>query len=176
MGETVYLSLGSNLGDRENNLVKAVEAISVMEGFEAVACSSLYVSQPQEMDEKAPDFLNMALEGKYLYRPMELLGNLQQIEKKLGRADKGGLKPRTIDIDIVLFGNQIIEMKDLSIPHRKMLQREFVLAPLLEIDKNLIHPVTREKISVYYEEIKSKDLTLYKEFTCKNARTELYRH
>lgn len=169
MGETVFLSLGSNLGDRENNLVKAVEMISALEGFEVTTCSSIYVSQPVGMDEKAPDFLNMVVEGKYQYRPMELLNNLKKIEKKLGRTDKGGLKPRTIDIDIVLFGDQIIEMKELSIPHGKMLQREFVLAPLLEIDENIIHPVTREKISIYYREIKSRDLTLYKEFTPKHA-------
>ncbi len=171
MSETVYLSLGSNLGDRENNLIRAVEAFSGLEGFETVTCSSLYISQPVDMDSKAPDFMNMVLEGRYQYRPMELLNNLQIIEKKLGRTDKGELKPRTIDIDIILFGNQVIEMKDLSIPHRKMLQREFVLAPLLEIDKNIIHPVTREKISVYYREIKSRDLTLYKEFSTKDART-----
>lgn len=169
MGETVFLSLGSNLGDREHNLARAVEMISMLEGYEIVACSSLYISQPVGMGEKAPDFMNMVVEGKYKYRPMELLNNLQKIEKKLGRTDKGGLKPRTIDIDIVLFGEQIIEIKDLSIPHRRMLEREFVLAPLLEIDENLIHPVTHEKISVYYKEIKSRDLTLYKEFSIKNV-------
>lgn len=169
MSETVFLSLGSNLGDRENNLSRAVNMISELEGFETLACSSLYVSQPVGMDDRAPDFMNMVVEGKYKYRPLELLNSLQEIEKKLGRTDKGGLKPRTIDIDIVLFGEQIIEHKNLSIPHRKMLQREFMLAPLLEIDENLIHPVTREKISIYYREIKSRDLTLYKEFAIKHV-------
>ena len=108
MSKTVYLSLGSNLGDREKNLLKAIENISTMEGFEVISYSPIYVNPAVEMDKDAPGFFNMIVKGEYSYRPAELLTNIEDIEAKMGRIEKGQCKPRPIDIDIILFGNEIV--------------------------------------------------------------------
>ena len=163
MSKTVYLSLGSNLGDREKNLLKAIENISTMEGFEVISYSPIYVNPAVEMDKDAPGFFNMIVKGEYSYRPAELLTNIEDIEAKMGRIEKGQCKPRPIDIDIILFGNEIVETKKLSIPHRKMTQRAFVLKPLLQIDPDIIHPVTKEKIEDYLKDQDLEDFVIFKE-------------
>lgn len=163
MSNTIYLSLGSNLGDREKNLRKANEMISVMEGFEVIDHSPIYVNPAIDMDKDAPGFFNMIVKGEFRFRPMELLNNIENIESKLGRTNKGECKPRTIDIDIIFFGDEIIETDKLSIPHRKMTQRAFVLLPLLQIDPELVHPVTKEKVKIYLDDCNTDDLVLYKE-------------
>ncbi|RKX18066.1 MAG: 2-amino-4-hydroxy-6-hydroxymethyldihydropteridine diphosphokinase, partial [Candidatus Zixiibacteriota bacterium] len=109
MSNTVYLSLGSNLGDRERNLLRAIETISAMEGFEVISHSPVYVNPAIEMEKDAPGFFNMVIKGEFAYRPAELLTNIENIEAKLGRTNKRECKPRTIDIDIILFGEEIIE-------------------------------------------------------------------
>lgn len=163
MSNTVYLSLGSNLGDREQNLLRANKMISIMEGFEVISYSPIYVNPAIEMEKNAPGFFNMVVKGEFIFRPAELLTNIEDIETKLGRTNKGECKPRTIDIDIILFGDEIIETDLLSIPHRKMTQRAFVLKPLLQIDPEIIHPVTKEKIKTYLDDCDTEDLVLYKE-------------
>jgi len=163
MSNTVYLSLGSNLGDRERNLLRAIETISAMEGFEVISHSPVYVNPAIEMEKDAPGFFNMVIKGEFAYRPAELLTNIENIEAKLGRTNKRECKPRTIDIDIILFGEEIIETDRLSIPHRKMTIRPFVLKPLLQIDPEIVHPVTKEKLKVYLDNCDTKDLVLYKE-------------
>ena len=163
MSNTVYLSLGSNLGDRERNLLRAIETISAMEGFEVISHSPVYVNPAIEMEKDAPGFFNMVIKGEFAYRPAELLTNIENIEAKLGRTNKRECKPRTIDIDIILFGEEIIETDRLSIPHRKMTIRPFVLKPLLQIDPEIVHPVTKERLKVYLDNCDTKDLVLYKE-------------
>ncbi len=163
MKNTIYLAFGSNLGDREGNLCKACDMIASMEGFELVECSPVYINPAVEMAEPAPGFLNMAVKGDYIYRPLELLNNIELIEKKLGRTDKGQYKPRPIDIDILLFGNEIIETEQLSIPHRKLTTRAFYLVPLLQIEPQLVHPVTREKLATYLNEKDRAEMIMYKE-------------
>ncbi|MCP4705020.1 MAG: 2-amino-4-hydroxy-6-hydroxymethyldihydropteridine diphosphokinase [candidate division Zixibacteria bacterium] len=163
MSKTVYLSLGSNLGDREKNLLKANEMISAMEGFEVIGHSPIYVNPAVEMDKDSPGFFNMIIKGEFAYRPNELLTNVEDIEIKLGRTNKGECKPRTIDIDIILFGDEVIETDKLSIPHRKMTMRAFVLKPMLQIDPEIIHPVTKEKLKIYCELCNCDELVLYKE-------------
>ncbi|MBN2227642.1 MAG: 2-amino-4-hydroxy-6-hydroxymethyldihydropteridine diphosphokinase [candidate division Zixibacteria bacterium] len=163
MLSTVYLALGSNLGDREQNLVKAISLISDMEGFETIALSPIFISEAVDMDEDAPTFFNMVIKGDYRYRPSELLDNMEAIERQLGRTDKGMCQPRTIDIDLLLFGEEIIETERLTVPHRKMLDRPFVLAPLMEIAPEAVHPVTGNLIQSYYNDEESDKLVIYKE-------------
>jgi len=163
MTNTVYLSLGSNLGDREKNLFKANKMISDMEGFEVVSHSPIYVNPALEMDKDAPGFFNMIIKGELAYRPTELLANIENIEIKLGRTNKGECKPRTIDIDIILFGSEVIDSEKLTIPHRKMTRRAFVLKPMLQIDPEIIHPVTKKKLKVYCEKCNCDELVLFKE-------------
>jgi 2-amino-4-hydroxy-6-hydroxymethyldihydropteridine diphosphokinase len=164
MSNIVYLSFGSNLGDRENNLVRGCEMVRAMEGFEHIICSPIYISKAVEMDDDAPGFFNMVMMGKYEYTPFELLSGLEKIEAKLGRTDKGKYIPRTIDIDILLFGNEVIDNHRLFIPHKKLTKRAFVLVPLIQLSPDLIHPVTQKRLSSYLDKSEAEDLILYKDY------------
>jgi 2-amino-4-hydroxy-6-hydroxymethyldihydropteridine diphosphokinase len=146
--KTVYLSLGSNLGEREENLRRACDALET-EHIRILKRSSLYETEPQDAGGQRW-FLNMALECETRCFPMQLLTVLQKIEHKLGRvrgAGSGRNAPRTIDIDILLFGPAIIDTAQLTIPHPRMLERRFVLEPLLEIAPELRHPQTKEPLT-----------------------------
>ncbi len=176
MATTVYLSLGSNLGDREKNLQQALDRISALEGFELVAHSPVYITAAEDMKEVSPDFLNMVIKGDYLYRPLELLAALERIERDLGRTNKGEYLPRLIDIDILLFGREIIKEKSLAIPHPRLCKRTFVLAPLLQIEPELVHPSTRKKLSQYLDQKEAAKFTIYKEQLEINVGSQIYRH
>lgn len=171
MSHTVYLSLGSNLGDRETNICRALRMISEMEGFEMIARSAIYITEPVEMEEDTPQFMNMVIKGQFKYTPVELLSNLQKIETRLGRTEKGNYKPRAIDIDILLFGDNMIDTDRLTVPHRKMTGRGFVLVPLLQIEPDLLHPATNERLDKYLTEEYKKNIILYKDMDCTNVRT-----
>ncbi len=163
MSKTVFLSLGSNLGDREQYLMSAVRMISGVEGFEIVEISPIYINPAVDMKKDTPAFLNIALEGRYVYRPLELLNAIESIEQKLGRTGKGQNLPRTIDIDIVLFGNESIDTDRLTIPHIKMTERAFVIVPLLQINPDLVHPMTDDRLDKYIKPEDTEKLILYKE-------------
>ena len=130
----VYILLGSNLGDRERNLSIAQNKLELIPGLEIIATSGIYLSDATDMVGENPAFLNQVIKGDYEFLPHELLDGLEKIEKALGRTGKGEKTNRPIDLDILLFGDQIIETKRLSIPHRELLKRPFVMVPLLEID------------------------------------------
>ena len=138
-----FLALGSNLGDRRKNLESAIAALEA-EGLWIVRRSALYETEPLEF-EAQPWFLNMALEVETRCFPIQLLAVLQRIEREMGRirgreaVPKG---PRTIDIDILLYGKTVLDVPQLTIPHPRMTERRFVLEPLLEIAPDLRHPVT----------------------------------
>src|SRR4051812_31838602 len=127
-----YLSLGSNLGDRRQNLVRALTEL-VKAGVELVRSSSIYETEPQDVKNQ-PAFLNAVLAVKSELPPFSLLELTQGIESSMGRTRSEIPKgPRLIDIDILLLGNFIVEDEQLTIPHRHMLKRRFVLEPLVEI-------------------------------------------
>ncbi len=138
-GESAFLSLGSNLGKREQNLGRAVEALESV--LQKLRCSSIYETRPLYVLEQ-PSFLNMVVMGQCLLPPMELLQRALSIEIQMGRdrANYVPKGPRVIDIDILLFGGRIICEKELSIPHPHMKERQFVLIPLLELEPNLKDP------------------------------------
>lgn len=142
--ETAYLGLGSNVGDRAANLRAAADALAAV-GIEIVARASLYETAPQgelqgELLEQ-PDFLNSALKLRVALAPLELLDVCKRIERELGR-EPGGPRhgPRTIDIDVLLVGDQVLDHERLNLPHREIATRRFVLAPLLELDPDLTLP------------------------------------
>ena len=140
--QTVYLSLGSNLGDRRDNLMTAVARLE--RAYMAVRrTSSLYETEPVDLTEQ-PWFLNIVLEGEVKVSPFELLDATQGIERDMGRAREGSLHrgPRVIDIDILLFGESIVTEERLTIPHPRMAVRRFVLEPLVEISPDVRHPET----------------------------------
>jgi 2-amino-4-hydroxy-6-hydroxymethyldihydropteridine diphosphokinase len=147
--KTVYLSLGSNLGEREDRLSQALCALE-REDVSIVARSSVYETAPQDVADQ-PWFLNMAVECRTRALPLQFMKTLLRIEREIGRVRHANLRrgPRPIDLDILLFGNAVIDTPQLSVPHPRMLQRRFVLEPLLEIAKNLRHPVTREPLRTY---------------------------
>jgi len=139
---TAYLSLGSNLGDRQSNLDQALKMIS--ERMRLGKVSSIYDTEPVGMVNQ-PSFLNLACEVVTRLTPEGLLALLKGIEQKMGRYSRSG-EPRIIDIDIVLFGDQAVNVPGLIIPHPKMHERAFVLIPLAEIAPDFVHPVLKKTI------------------------------
>ncbi|MGA3088893.1 MAG: 2-amino-4-hydroxy-6-hydroxymethyldihydropteridine diphosphokinase [Terriglobales bacterium] len=137
VGEVAYLSLGSNLGDRTANLRAAVKQLHVA-GRE-LAVSSLYETQPLDVPEQ-PWFLNCLAAVETEKTPRELLQIALQIEKEMGRMRTYRKGPRNIDIDLVLFGNRVVDELGLKIPHPAMHERRFVLEPLVEIAPEVRHP------------------------------------
>jgi len=134
---TVYLGLGSNLGDREINLARGLESLA--RGIVIKQVSSIYETEPLGYLEQ-PWFLNMVCCGMTQLGPFELLSFAKEIEGQLGRVAGFPNAPRPIDIDILLYDDQIIETQDLVIPHPRIGERAFVLAPLVEIAPELTHP------------------------------------
>jgi len=148
-GKPVYLSLGSNLGEREDRLGQAIDILE-REGVAVLARSSVYETEPQDVRDQ-PWFLNMAVECQTTLMPLQLMALLLRVEKEIGRVRHANLRrgPRPIDLDILLFGDAVIDMLQLTVPHPRMLQRRFVLEPLLEIAPNLQHPVTQQPLRLY---------------------------
>ena len=153
-----YLSLGSNLGDRRNNLETALEALE-KERVHVVLRSSIYETEPQDVKSQ-PWFLNIVVLCETTCFPIQLLGLLQRVEREMGRARQGVARrgPRLIDIDILLFGNAVIETSELVIPHPRMFERRFVLEPLLEIAPDFKHPERKEPISRYLSRVRGQKI------------------
>jgi 2-amino-4-hydroxy-6-hydroxymethyldihydropteridine diphosphokinase len=146
----VYLSLGSNVGEREENLNRALRALE-RDHVRVITRSSIYETEPQDVAQQRW-FLNLAVECETRHFPLQFLGVIERIQRELGRERGPGAMrwgPRVIDIDVLLFGNLIMDTPQLTIPHPRMLERRFVLEPLLEIAPELRHPGTRELLSKY---------------------------
>jgi 2-amino-4-hydroxy-6-hydroxymethyldihydropteridine diphosphokinase len=142
---SVYLSLGSNLGDREANLRRALEYLN-NSGLRILRQSSIYETEPQDVRGQ-PWFLNLVVEIETALTLTELLARIRDIEREMGRKRIVLKGPRTIDIDILLYGNAVIETQELQIPHPRLGQRRFVLEPLAELARDLVHPATRRTVS-----------------------------
>jgi len=135
---TTYLSLGSNLGDRAANLRAAISALPAA-NLNVRKVSSFYETEPVDYLDQ-PWFLNCVVEGETDSQPIDLLRALRAIESQLGSKKAFAKGPRLLDIDILLFGDQSLDTPELQIPHSRMLERKFVLAPLAEIAPQLRHP------------------------------------
>jgi 2-amino-4-hydroxy-6-hydroxymethyldihydropteridine diphosphokinase len=143
-----FLSLGSNLGYRKRNMRRAI-ALLESSGAKILARSSLYQTQPIGYNDQ-PWFINQVIEVESGLSPWELLGLLQSIEKKMGRTKTHPNGPRLIDLDILLAEETILETEALTIPHPRLAQRNFVLAPLTEIAPNVIHPALQRSIAALH--------------------------
>jgi len=141
---TVYLGLGSNLGDRRANLASAAERLRSAD-LRINQESSIYETEPRDLPDQ-PWFLNQVIEAVTSLFPRQLLSRIQKIEREMGRKRLVAKGPRNIDIDILLFEDVIIATDGLEIPHPRMAQRRFVLEPLAELAPDLHHPVTGKTI------------------------------
>jgi len=143
MPNVVYLSLGSNVGDRDSQLREAQARLGA-EG-RIVASSSFYETEPVEFTDQ-PWFLNCAVALETTRTPQELIEAILRIEKEMGRQRLQNKGPRTIDIDFLLFGDTVLDSPQLTIPHPAMHHRRFVLEPLAEIAPEVLHPVLKKTI------------------------------
>jgi len=144
MKKTVYLSLGSNLGDRAANLRQAIARLGEVGTVTAV--SSFYETEPVEVTSRQPWFLNCALALETELMPKQLLSRALAVEQAMGRKRTETKGPRTIDIDILLFENSVVDTPELTIPHPAMDRRRFVLGPLAEIAPEVRHPVLKRTV------------------------------
>lgn len=146
----VFLCLGSNMGDRADNLKKALALINKTVG-KVVKQSHVYETEPWGLKEQEP-FLNQVVMLNTMLDPRDLLDANTKIERELGRTRKEKNGPRIIDIDILFYGKRIIRDKGLEIPHPELHKRAFVLVPMLEIAPELEHPVLKKPINGLYME------------------------
>jgi 2-amino-4-hydroxy-6-hydroxymethyldihydropteridine diphosphokinase len=138
-----YISLGSNIGDREEHLREAQRRLAEL--GRVLSVSSYYETEPVEFTDQ-PWFLNAALALETTETPQQLMSSILRIEREMGRERRQKKGPRTIDIDILLFGGQIVSSPELTIPHPAMHQRRFVLEPLAEIAPQACHPVLNKTV------------------------------
>jgi 2-amino-4-hydroxy-6-hydroxymethyldihydropteridine diphosphokinase len=139
-----YLSLGSNLGDRQTMLADALRLLRAPD-LRVRRISPVYETEPQDVKGQ-PWFLNLVAQVETDLFPRQLLARVQKVERELGRKRKGDKGPRPIDIDILLFGNSVIDAPDLVVPHPRMTERRFVLEPLAQLAPEFRHPVLRRTI------------------------------
>ncbi len=150
----VYLSLGSNLGDRRANLKKALRLLG--ECLEIARVSSVYDTEPVGVGEQ-PRFLNLVCRVNTDIGPMQLLSLIKGIESSMGRDLSLRNSPRIIDIDIIFYGDTIIESPELIIPHSRMRERAFVLVPFAEIAPEVVHPLSGERIDELASRVEGRD-------------------
>lgn len=156
MIQNAYVGLGSNLGDRAGYLLLAVRGM-LDAGLDVIRLSSIYETEPVEY-ENQPAFLNMVAElrGSTLPSAEQMLARLLRIEYALGRTRDIPMGPRTIDLDLLIFGEQQLETEFLTVPHPRLALRRFVLVPLNELVPALVHPVLRKPISELLAQTKDR--------------------
>ena len=143
MKKTVYLSLGSNVGNRQANLEQAITQLANLGAV--VRRSAFYETEPMEVTDQ-PWFLNCAVELETELMPKQFIAAVLDVERSMGRKRTKKKGPRTIDIDVILFGKSIVEMKGLTVPHPAMHLRRFVLEPMVEIAPEVRHPVFKRSM------------------------------
>lgn len=150
-----YLGLGSNVGDRYRNLSSAVRLLSSSTDCQIEAVSSVYETKPFGISNQE-NFFNAVIKIRTGLEPLELFAKAKEIEKKIGRKMRGKWGPREIDIDILFFNDLIFSDEIITLPHKGVINRDFVIIPLIEIEPEFIHPVFNKKLSDYLIDVKEK--------------------
>ncbi|MCW6084502.1 MULTISPECIES: 2-amino-4-hydroxy-6-hydroxymethyldihydropteridine diphosphokinase [Clostridium] len=149
-----YVAFGSNIGEKENYIKRALEKIEERK-IKIIKVSPIYETEPYGVLDQ-DSFLNGVVKIETNLTPENLIKELLLIEKQLDRVRERRWGPRTIDLDIIFYDDLIINKNNLIIPHKDMENREFVLKPLCDIDKNFIHPVLKKSVKQLYDELKLK--------------------
>ncbi len=147
MSKKVYLGLGSNLGDRGRNLRRALTVLDETDGVAVITVSSCYETEPVGPVTNQDDFYNAVAEIETTLSPQELLTRIKSVERELGRVPRERGGPRAIDIDILLWNNNILHQEGLTVPHPEMTARAFVLTPLAELAPDVVHPTADKSIA-----------------------------
>jgi 2-amino-4-hydroxy-6-hydroxymethyldihydropteridine diphosphokinase len=150
---TAFVGLGANLGDRQGNIRAAIQKLNEMDGVKVVRLSTLLENPAVGMGDDAPPFLNGVAQVQTTLGSHALLRRLLEIEHELGRDKREKWAPRPIDLDLLLFGQQIISSDELLVPHPLMHERRFVLEPLAEIAPDVVHPTLQMTIQGLLDEL-----------------------
>ena len=155
----VYLSLGSNKGDRIGYVQQATSLLGMDEGISIVRTSAFYETEPWNMNTKNW-FVNAVVQIKTKYSPRELLEVCQEIEKKLGRnrSEQNNYEDRTIDIDILFYNNDVINEDNLIIPHKYVHLRAFTLVPMMELNADYVHPILHKTIVEMHSDLENPEM------------------
>lgn len=159
----VYVGLGSNLNDKIKNLNEAIDLIAENSRINVLGRSSIYQTEPVGIKEQ-PYFLNMVLEIETALSPFELLDFLQGVERTMARKKEIRWGPRNIDLDLLLYEDEVINSEKLILPHPRMHLRKFVLMPLAEVARDKIHPVYKKTITNLLQNLKE------------DSKIELFKH
>ncbi|MDJ0684708.1 MAG: 2-amino-4-hydroxy-6-hydroxymethyldihydropteridine diphosphokinase [Alphaproteobacteria bacterium] len=152
---TVLIALGANQGDPADAIRRGVEAIAALDGVRVTAVSALYASAPMYVEDQ-PEFINSALLAETALTALDLLRALQAIERRIGRVATYRNGPRVLDLDIIYYGDAIIETEALAAPHPRRLERRFVLAPAAEIAPDFLDPLERRPLAALLAELDSR--------------------
>ena len=151
----IYLAIGSNLGNRQANLALSLRMLEPLVRVEAL--SPLYESPPQQ-PAPPPDYLNAVCRVATGLPPDLLLRHLKRIEKAIGRHSQERWMPRPIDLDILMYGDKVVETSELTLPHPRLRERAFVLQPLLDLEPDLVFPPTNEPLDTFLSQVKAEGL------------------
>ncbi len=149
--EKIFLGLGSNLGQRKENIKKAIKLLA--QNINNIKVASFFVSKPVGITDQ-PHFVNTALIGFTDLSVTDLLKFVKSVEKAVGRKERYRWGPREIDIDILFYGNLVLETENLIVPHPRLHERDFVLKPLLELEPEFVHPVFNKTLRELYMDLK----------------------
>ena len=153
--EIIFIGLGSNLGRSRQILLQALESLQKITGYREISRSSCYLSAPVDVLDQ-PDFYNCVVQAEYLGKAQILLRELQNLEKKHLRERLKAKGPRTLDMDLLIYGRHIIKKANLTVPHPRMIHRAFVLRPLMEIAEDLLIPLWNKKPGDFLKTINQK--------------------
>lgn len=149
----MYIALGSNLGDRQGHLERALELLDEVEGIEVVRCSSLLENPALGGPENQPDFLNAVAEVSTSLSPSQLWTVLARVEEGRGRTREVAWGPRTLDLDILAYGTDVIDAEELTIPHPRLANRDFVLGPWRELAPHFVVPSLGKSVEELWQSL-----------------------